>query len=141
MCWTRISPTGRLRVTVALNGRTDATICRNIARRVQGIIVSLTMLQRSPADVYADVLVAVDAPNINHSMSAACTVRGEALLCQSEGTPGSFMLEGRKGGALLLTVGRGGLDVDAHGTCVMLNANPGDNREFLIPNVIVDRCM
>ena len=66
-------------------------------------------------------------------ITACCTRAGRALDCEVEGDAGNFRIEPGKGGALLMSVGEQGIGLEDERGFVTLNADRGDDREFLIP--------
>jgi hypothetical protein len=75
-----------------------------------------------------------------YSSFAYCAPQDDRLECGMEGDAGVFTLTGETDSALLLTVGPYGLTFEGQTDFVTLDADRGDDRSFLIPNVESKYC-
>lgn len=74
------------------------------------------------------------------SAEAWCREGGPGMVCNAEGDAGTFTLEGRAKGAVVLRPVGEGLVLEGADTFHFLSAIDGDDREFLIPPVPADAC-
>ncbi len=98
----------------------------------------LAPAERQPADTWPPVRLRVDLRGPGGGAAEAlayCENIADALYCLLEGDAGAFSLAVRgdpKEGTILLSVGRDGVALETASDFVLLEANRGDDRTFIL---------
>lgn len=116
-----------------------AHLAKHPAQKVQEIALG-PMSGNFESDVLI-LTVVVDLIGVDerYTGTAYCDNTGGSLSCQMEGDAGWFTLTPRKKGAVLLTVGKGGLVFEGS-NFIYISGTMADDREFLLPPVPADSC-
>lgn len=107
-------------------------------------MVTLIALGRTGGDPWAKLqpvrLMAMFRSGDSATVEAWCRDGGPGMVCSAEGDAGTFTLEARSKGAIVLEPVGGGLVLEGAADFHMLSPTTGDDRSFLLPPVPADAC-
>lgn len=109
-------------------------------QQVRYIALSPSLLPELENIRVLNVFVALRDNDYYYHAVANCAADGQHLHCQMDGDAGTFTLEPARKGGLRLTVGPNDMEFKGNAPSVSLQANSGDDRVFLLPNVDASIC-